>query len=116
MAQLPLPSTALGNFTASLSAPTSFGQTAAVKEFDGTPVDLSAWNAINAILVGPNGLAQNYNSSVTASGNADGTIDLTIDPSALITSPATYQMVVTGKVLVGDAEQLLGTGTLQVGV
>lgn len=127
MAQAQIAQQNLGslNFTATSDAD-QFARTAPVVDLAGAAVDLSAWNDIQIIVKDQNGsvtFVDNTANLITKSkindptdimGGADGRITIHLAASDLAQLPRSGQFsyVCKGKVLVGDAMQVLGSGLL----
>jgi hypothetical protein len=103
------------------SAGKTYYKSPPILDFSNTPVDLSAWHQFTLDL-----FTQSPNSSFPAptlhtdttsvTGNADGTLNITIDP-AVITNLACGQNLnatVYGQHVTADPEEVLAFGTLAV--
>lgn len=91
-----------------------------IKDADGSPVDLSAWAAINLVAtpLTPVPLAMLDATALQPTGGADGTllIDLSTTEIAGMVANGSCNITVSGKQAGGDTDnQLLATGVLTVG-
>jgi hypothetical protein len=109
MAEIPLKPSRSNSMTVQRGGGQQYYTMTAVKDMTDTAVNLTGWSAITSFFQTSNGNGVEATAAGTATGNADGTIDVVLSSSDLTAmSPSTSgSLVIQGVHVAGDEGQLL---------